>query len=41
MARQHRDDVDGRIVEYLKDPPQSTTGEYCLAQWAQSGPSAM
>jgi hypothetical protein len=27
MARQHKDDVDGRIVEYLKDHPQSTTGD--------------
>jgi hypothetical protein len=26
-ARQHKDDVDGRIVEYLKDHPQSTTGD--------------
>jgi hypothetical protein len=27
MARQHKDDVDGRIVEYLKDHPHSTTGD--------------
>ena len=27
MARQHKDDVDGRIVEYLKDHPLSTTGD--------------
>jgi hypothetical protein len=26
-ARQHKDDVDGRIVEYLKDHPHSTTGD--------------
>jgi hypothetical protein len=26
-ARQHKADVDGRIVEYLKDHPQSTTGD--------------
>jgi hypothetical protein len=26
-ARQPKDDVDGRIVEYLKDHPQSTTGD--------------
>jgi hypothetical protein len=26
-ARQHKDDVDGRIVGYLKDHPQSTTGD--------------
>jgi len=25
-ARQRKDDVEGRIVEYLKDHPQSTTG---------------
>ena len=26
MARQHKDDVDGRIVDYLKEHPHSTTG---------------
>jgi hypothetical protein len=26
-ARQRKDDVDGRIVEYLNDHPQSTTGD--------------
>ena len=26
-ARQRKDDVDGRIVDYLKDHPQSTTGD--------------
>jgi hypothetical protein len=26
-ARQHKDDVDGRIVEYLKDHPHSSTGD--------------
>jgi len=26
-ARQHKDDIDGRIVEYVKDHPQSTTGD--------------
>ena len=26
-ARQHKDDVEGRIVEYLKDHPHSTTGD--------------
>jgi hypothetical protein len=26
-ARQHKDDVDGRIVEYVKDHPHSTTGD--------------
>ena len=25
-ARQHKDDIDGRIVEYVKEHPQSTTG---------------
>jgi hypothetical protein len=26
-ARQRKDDVEGSIVEYLKDHPQSTTGD--------------
>ena len=26
-ARQHKDDVDARIVEFLKDHPHSTTGD--------------
>jgi predicted HTH transcriptional regulator len=26
-ARQHQDDIDGRIVEYVKGHPQSTTGD--------------
>ena len=26
-ARQRKDDVEGRIIEYLKDRPQSTTGD--------------
>ena len=26
MARQHKADIDGRIVEYLKEHPHSTTG---------------
>jgi len=26
-AREHKDDVDGRIVEYLRGHPQSTTGD--------------
>ena len=26
-ARQRKDDVEGRIIEYLKDHPQSTTGD--------------
>jgi hypothetical protein len=27
VARQRKDDVEGLIVEYLKDHPQSTTGD--------------
>ena len=26
-ARQHKDHIDGRIFEYVKDHPQSTTGD--------------
>jgi predicted HTH transcriptional regulator len=26
-ARQHKDDIDGRIFEYVKEHPQSTTGD--------------
>ena len=26
-ARQRKDNVEGRIIEYLKDHPQSTTGD--------------
>jgi hypothetical protein len=26
-ARQRKDDVEGRIVEYLRDHPESTTGD--------------
>ena len=26
-ARQHKDDVEGRIVEYVKEHPHSTTGD--------------
>jgi hypothetical protein len=26
VARQHKDDIEGRIVEFLKDHPRSTTG---------------
>ena len=26
-ARQHKDDVDGRIVDYVNDHPDSTTGD--------------
>jgi winged helix-turn-helix DNA-binding protein len=27
IARERRDDVDGRIIEYLQDHPRSTTGD--------------
>ena len=27
MARQRKDDVEGRIADYLKDHPHSTTGD--------------
>jgi hypothetical protein len=30
-ARQRKDDVEGRIVEYLKDRPLSTTGDLAKA----------
>jgi capsid protein len=26
-ARQHQDDIDGRIVEYVREHPHSTTGD--------------
>ena len=26
-ARQHKDDIDGRIVQYIKEHPQGTTGD--------------
>jgi capsid protein len=26
-ARQHKDDIEGRIFEYVKDHPRSTTGD--------------
>jgi capsid protein len=26
-ARQHQDDIDGRIVEYVKEHPHGTTGD--------------
>ena len=26
-ARRHKDDIDGRIIGYVKDHPQGTTGE--------------
>ena len=36
-ARRRTDDVDGRIVEYLKDHPQSTTGDIAKALNADRG----
>ena len=36
-ARQHKDDVDGRIVEFLKDHPQSTTGDIAKGLNADRG----
>jgi hypothetical protein len=36
-ARRRKDDVDGRIVEYLKDHPQSTTGDIAKGLNADRG----
>ena len=36
-ARQRKDDVEGRIVEYLKDHPQSTTGDIAKGLNADRG----
>ena len=36
-ARQRRDDVEGRIVEYLNDHPQSTTGDIAKGLNADRG----
>ena len=36
-ARRRKDDVEGRIVEYLKDHPQSTTGDIAKALNADRG----
>jgi hypothetical protein len=36
-ARRRKDNVDGRIVEYLKDHPQSTTGEIAKGSNADRG----
>jgi hypothetical protein len=36
-ARQRKDDVEGRIIEYLKDRPQSTTGDMAKALNANRG----
>jgi hypothetical protein len=31
IARERKDDVEGRIIEYLKDHPQSTAGDIAKA----------
>jgi hypothetical protein len=36
-ARQHKDDVEGRIIEYLKDHPHSTTGDLAKGLNADRG----
>jgi hypothetical protein len=36
-ARQRKDDVEGRIIEYLRDRPQSTTGDMAKALNADRG----
>jgi hypothetical protein len=36
-ARRHKDDVEGRIVEYLEGHPQSTTGDIAKGLNAQRG----
>ena len=36
-ARRRKDDVEGRIIEYLKDHPQSTTGDIAKALNANRG----
>ena len=36
-ARRRKDNVDGRIVEYLKDHPQSTTGDIAKGLNADRG----
>jgi hypothetical protein len=36
-ARQHKDDVDGRIAEHLKDHPQSTAGNIAKSLNADRG----
>ena len=36
-ARQRKDDVEGRIVEYLKDHPHSTTGDIAKGLNANRG----
>ena len=36
-ARQRKDDIEGRIVEYLKDHPQSTAGDIAKGLNANRG----
>ena len=36
-ARQRKDDVEGRIVEYLRDHPESTTGDIAKSLNADRG----
>ena len=36
-ARDHKDDIDGRILEYVKEHPQSTTGEMAKGLNANRG----
>jgi|GEM_PF-2528951 len=36
-ARQHKDDIDGRIFEYVKHHPQSTTGDMAKGLNANRG----
>ncbi len=36
-ARRHKDDIDGRIFEYVKDHPQSTTGDMAKGLNANRG----
>jgi hypothetical protein len=37
MARRRKDDVEGRMIEYLKDHPQSTTGDIAKGLNADRG----
>ena len=36
-ARQRKDDIEGRIIEYLKDHPRSTTGDIAKGLNANRG----
>jgi hypothetical protein len=36
-AREHKDDIDGRIFTYVKDHPQSTTGDMAKGLNANRG----